>query len=209
MKVIKGEPREHLEAKVPGCGGCAGRRERFFGAPHIVEHLFPRQPVVRAEVQTWRHAPQKVHVVGAETRAPVFITGAWSLVPGAAKGPQRPGPRPALLGAESQPFPRPGAEPSWEPRRCPDPGERGPRRARRGRGLARPPGLRGCGAQRKGLVPACGAGLSGAAESGAGSSGGGRLAGGGVKAPARGKTLSEAGRAAAGTLLRGRGSEAL
>lgn len=43
-----------------------------------------------------------------------------------------------------------------------------------------------------------------------GSSGGGRLAGGGVKAPARGKTLTEAGRVMpAGTLLSGRGREAL
>lgn len=60
------------------------------------------------------------------------------------------------------------------------------------------------------MVPACGAGCSGPAESKEGSSGGGRLAGGGVKAPARGKTLTEAGRvAAAGTLLRGRGREVL
>lgn len=66
------------------------------------------------------------------------------------------------------------------------------------------------GAQRKGLVPACGAAGGGAAGSHAGSSGGGRLAGGGVKAPARGKALAEAGRVTpAGTLLRGRGREVL
>lgn len=129
--------------------------------------------------------------------------GLWFQEPQRVRRGRDPGPRSS--GRSLSRSPRPGAEPSWEPRRCPDPGQPGPRRARRGRGL----GLRGCGAQRKGLVPACGAGLSGAAESGAGSSGGGRLAGGGVKAPARGKTLSEAGRAAAGTLLRGRGSEAL
>lgn len=61
-------------------------------------------------------------------------------------------------------------------------------------------------------MPACGAGMgrSGPAESNAGSSGGGRLAGGGVKAPARGKTLTEAGRVTpAGTLLRGSGREVL
>lgn len=74
--------------------------------------------------------------------------------------------------------------------------------------------MRGCpgpgGAQRKGLVPACAAGWSGPAEPDVGSSGGGRPAGGGVKAPARGKTLTEAGRVMlAGTLLSGRGREAL
>lgn len=68
---------------------------------------------------------------------------------------------------------------------------------------------RGC-AQRKGLVPACGGSWSGAAEPDVGSSGCGRLAGGGVKAPACGKTLTEAGRVTpAGTLLSGRGREAL
>lgn len=68
---------------------------------------------------------------------------------------------------------------------------------------------RGC-AQRKGLVPACGGSWSGPAEPDVGSSGCGRLAGGGVKAPACGKTLTEAGRVTpAGTLLSGRGREAL
>lgn len=59
-------------------------------------------------------------------------------------------------------------------------------------------------------MPACGAECSGPAEPDVGSRGGGRLAGGGVKAPARGKTLTEAGRVTpAGTLLSGRGREAL
>lgn len=59
-------------------------------------------------------------------------------------------------------------------------------------------------------MPACGAGCSGRAGSREGSSGGGRLAGGGVKAPALGKTLTEAGRVAlGGTLLSGRGREVL
>ena len=65
-------------------------------------------------------------------------------------------------------------------------------------------------AQRKGLVLAWGLGCRGPVESDVGSSGGGRLEGGGVKAPARGKTLTEAGRLTpAGTLLSGRGREVL
>lgn len=59
------------------------------------------------------------------------------------------------------------------------------------------------------MVPACAAGWSGPADPDVGSNGGGRLAGGGVKAPARGKTLTEAGRVMPGTLLSGRGREAL
>lgn len=66
------------------------------------------------------------------------------------------------------------------------------------------------GAQRKGLVLAWGLGWRGPVESDVGSSGGGRLEGGGVKAPALGKTLTEAGRLTpAGTLLSGRGREVL
>lgn len=67
------------------------------------------------------------------------------------------------------------------------------------------------GAQRKGLVPACGGGWSGPAEPDVGSSGCCKLpGGGGVKARACGKTLTEAGRVTpAGTLLSGSGKEAL
>lgn len=65
-------------------------------------------------------------------------------------------------------------------------------------------------AQRKGLVLACGGGFSGPAEADKGSSGCGRLPGVAGKAPACGMTLTEAGRVTpAGTLLRGRGREAL
>lgn len=60
------------------------------------------------------------------------------------------------------------------------------------------------------MVLACGGGWSGPADPDVGSSGCCRLAGGGVKAPACGKTLTEAGRVTpAGTLLSGRGREAL
>lgn len=82
-----------------------------------------------------------------------------------------------------------------------------PPKVRRGRDLARR--LRVF-AQRKGLVPVCGPGCSGPAEAEVGSSGCGKLAGGGTKAPACGKTLTEAGRVTpTGTLLSGRGREAL
>lgn len=66
-------------------------------------------------------------------------------------------------------------------------------------------------AQRKGLVSVRGVWLSGPAEPEVGSRGCGRLPeGGGVKARAWGKTLTEAGRVTpAGTLLSGRGREAL
>lgn len=84
----------------------------------------------------------------------------------------------------------------------------GPRRG--GGARAHAPAGRGGGAQRKGLVLACGGGWGGPADPDVGSSGCCRLAGGGVKAPACGKTLTEAGRVTpAGTLLSGRGREAL
>lgn len=69
---------------------------------------------------------------------------------------------------------------------------------------------RGGHAQRKGLVPVCGAGFSGPPEPDSGRRGCGRLPGTGVKAPAWGKTLTEAGSVMpVGTLLSGRGREAL
>lgn len=60
------------------------------------------------------------------------------------------------------------------------------------------------------MVPICRDSCSGPAELDVGSRGGGRLGASGLKAPACGKALAEAGRVLpTGTLLSGRGKEAL
>lgn len=185
-----------------------GRWEHLL--PHTVEHLFPPQPAIRAVVPVQPPRLAGSPLGGAEEAgSSPYHAGVLSApgrrgsqAPGAA---ERRGAR-AGRGAEPQPVRAPGGGAWWQPRPAPPRGRVLVRRRRRRPGRAG----RGC-AQRKGLVPpACGGGWSGPAEPDVGSSGCGRLAGGGVKAPACGKTLTEAGRVTpAGTLLSGRGREAL
>lgn len=155
----------------------------------------PQQPALRGVVQTWLPRPAKSPLGESDTLGSSLYCGDVA------------SPRAVQSSVSSSGASQASGSPSGLPQRIlASPQSLGSRRARSGAGA----GPRPAGAQRKGLVPACGAGCSGPAESKEGSSGGGRLAGGGVKAPARGKTLTEAGRvAAAGTLLRGRGREVL
>lgn len=172
--------------------------------PHTAKHSFPRQPVVCAVVPTQTPRLETVHSVGAEDAGVVSAPG--SLQGQASRAArERVGmghlKRPGGTGGGVSPSGLPGGG-SWvtAPPRAGD----GASRMRRPAGAGR-----GC-AQRKGLVPGCGGGWSGPAEPDVGNRGCGRLAGGGVKAPACGKTLTEAGRVTpAGTLLSGRGREAL